>query len=78
VVDMSEDGSLVFSIGLTFVLLIASGVGGCMYVEPQYGVYSQRLAGEAELQRADSNRQIKVREAQALFDASKMTALAEI
>lgn len=45
---------------------------------PQYGVYTQRMQGEAELARAESNRQIKVREAQALLDASKLTAQAEV
>jgi regulator of protease activity HflC (stomatin/prohibitin superfamily) len=58
--------------------LVFGGIGGCMYVAPQYNVYSQKMDGEAELAKADSNRQIKVREAQALLDASKLTALAEV
>jgi regulator of protease activity HflC (stomatin/prohibitin superfamily) len=74
---MSE-GSVFAAVGLTLVMLGTASVGGCMYVYPQYDVYQQRMAGEAELQRADSNRQIKVREAQALYDASKMTAQAEV
>ena len=43
------------------VLLLAGGLWGC----PQYTVYQQRLTGEAELARADYNRQVAVREAQA-------------
>lgn len=58
--------------------LVFGGVGGCMYVAPQYNVYSQKMDGEAELAKADSNRQIKVREAQALLDASSLTAQAEV
>lgn len=58
--------------------LVFGGVGGCMYVAPKYNVYSQKMDGEAELAKADSNRQIKVREAQALLDASKLTAAAEV
>jgi len=53
-------------------------IGGFMYIIPQYKVYSQRMLGQAELQRAESNRQIKVREAQAAYDAADLTAKAEI
>ena len=58
--------------------VLFGGVGGCMYVAPQYNVYSQRMDGEAELAKAESNRQIKVREAQASFDAADLTAKAEV
>lgn len=74
---MSEASTIGF-LGLLGVLVLAGSVGGCMYVEPQYNVYSQKMDGEAELAKADSNRQIKVREAQALLDASKLTAQAEV
>lgn len=65
-------------VGFLVVLLAFAGVGGCVAYAPQYGVYSQRMEGEAELARAESNRQIKVREAQALLDSSKLTAAAEV
>ncbi len=58
--------------------LVFGGIGGCMYVAPMYNVYSQKMDGEAELAKADSNRQIKVREAQAAFDAADLTAKAEV
>ena len=65
-------------IGFFLVVFAFAGVGGCVAYGPQYGVYTQRMQGEAELARAESNRQIKVREAQALLDASKLTAQAEV
>ena len=73
-----SDGAVV-GIGIVAVgVLLFGSIGGCMYVAPQYNVYSQKMDGEAELAKADSNRQIKVREAQALFDAADLTAKAEI
>lgn len=58
-----------------FVLaLLSAGLWGC----PQYGVYAARMAGEAELQQAEQNRQIRVREAQAQLDAAHLTAQAEV
>lgn len=62
-----------------FGMIICFGsIGGCMAYWPEYAVYQQKMAGEAELARAESNRQIKVREAQASLDASRMTAAAEV
>lgn len=55
-------------------LLVLIGMVGC----PQYSVYEQRLTGEAELARAQQNRQIAVNEAQAKLDAAKLLANAEI
>jgi regulator of protease activity HflC (stomatin/prohibitin superfamily) len=56
------------------LILLGGGLYGC----PQYNVYSQRLQGEAELARAESNRQVAVREAQAKKDAASLLAEAEI
>jgi regulator of protease activity HflC (stomatin/prohibitin superfamily) len=53
-------------------------VGGGLYGCPQYQVYQQRLTGEAELARADYNRQVAVREAQAKKDAASLLAEAEV
>jgi regulator of protease activity HflC (stomatin/prohibitin superfamily) len=74
---MSE-GTVVAAGIIVIGTLAFGGIGGCMYAYPQYQVYSQRMEGEAVLARAESNRQIKVREAQASFDASDLTAKAEI
>ncbi|WP_434733742.1 membrane protease subunit [Rhizobium sp. YTUHZ044] len=73
-----SDGLAVAAGIIVIGTLAFGGIGGCMYVAPMYNVYSQRMDGEAELAKAESNRQIKVREAQASFDASDLTAKAEI
>jgi regulator of protease activity HflC (stomatin/prohibitin superfamily) len=57
-----------------FMAIVASGLYGC----PQYNVYEQRLSGEAELARADFNRQVTVREAQAKKDSASLLADAEV
>ena len=60
----------------TVVLFATIAVG--MYGCPQYDVYSQRLAGEAELAKAEYSRQVTVREAQAKKDSAAMLAEAEV
>jgi len=45
---------------------------------PVYSVWSQRLSGEAELARAESNRQIRILEAKAEQEAAKALAEAEV
>ena len=49
-----------------------------MWGMPSYSVYHQRMAGEAELQRAQYTRQIVVAEARAKMDAAKLLAQAEV
>jgi hypothetical protein len=56
------------------VLVIAA----LMAFLPVYGVWSQRLSGEAELARAEANRQIRVLEAKAEQEAAKALAEAEV
>jgi regulator of protease activity HflC (stomatin/prohibitin superfamily) len=56
------------------VAILALGMWGC----PQYNVWQQGLAGEAELKRAEQNRKIAVQEAEAKRDAAKALASAEI
>lgn len=55
-------------------ILIGVGMAGC----PQYQVYEQKMTGEAELARATFNRQVKVREAEAVFESSSLLAKAEV
>lgn len=59
-------------------VVLLSLIGGCCYVAPTYNVWNQQKLGEAELARAESNRQIAVLEAVALKDSSKALADAEI
>jgi regulator of protease activity HflC (stomatin/prohibitin superfamily) len=55
-------------------LSIAFGLWGC----PTYNVYQQRLAGEAELARAEYTRRTTVLEAQAKLDSASKLAEAEV
>jgi predicted aminopeptidase len=57
-----------------FAVLVVASMAGC----PQYSVYEQKLTGEAELARAQQNRQIAVNEAQAKMDAASLLAQAEV
>lgn len=50
----------------------------CMIGCPRYNVYRQRMAGEAQLAEAVSNRQIAIQEAHAKMEAAKDLAEAEI
>lgn len=71
-----------FGIG---ICIVSSGIFlsiclmfGTFAIYARYNLWSSALAGEAELKRAEWNRQITVREAQAKKDASVMLAEAEI
>lgn len=68
-----------------FVKIILWGIPICfivicvfLIVEPLYSVWSQGKAGEAELKRAEWNRQITIKEAEAKHQASIALANAEI
>ena len=65
---------VVFDISLGLFVVTAL----LMYVLPLYGVWSQGLTGQAELQRATYNRQIAVNEAQAKHAAAAELAKAEV
>lgn len=56
------------------IIIITTMMAGC----PVYNVWQQGQAGEAELNRAEQNRKIKVEEAQAIFDSSGLHAKSEI
>ncbi len=62
------------TIGFIVVLIIGGGMAGC----PVYNVWSSGLSGQAELRRAEQNRQIKIQEAHAAFESSKLLAQAEV
>lgn len=59
--------------GVVLALIIAA-----MWLYPSYSVWQQRLAGEAELARAEQNRRIAVNEAQAKLDSAKLLAESEV
>jgi len=55
-------------------LCVGAGMWGC----PVYNVWQQRLVGEAELRRAEQNRQIKIQEAQAVQQSAIHLKAAEV
>jgi len=59
---------------VSIVLLVPVGMIGC----PQYKVYVQTKEGEAELKRAEQNRQIIVQSAQAKKEAAEFEKEAEV
>lgn len=59
------------------LLLTVAAIGGCVGM-PQYNVYHQRLAGEAELARATYSKQIAIQEANAKNEAAGLLAQAEV
>ena len=75
-----EYGSFFVTIGgllLGIILLWAIIWGACALYAP-YNIWSEAKAGEAELARADYNRKISVREAEAKKDSANYLAQADI
>lgn len=72
--DLQKSPVFVFSL-IAFIVIAIIAV---MYIYPKYTVYSNRLAGEAELARAESNRRIAIEEANAKRESAKALADAEI
>ena len=67
--------------GIVWLLLVIIVIGvlcGSLYGCPKYHVYSEKLAGEAELARAESNRKIAIAEAEAKKESAKQLAEAEV
>lgn len=71
--------SAVGLVGLAVAVAVFCAVMfGILWGWQHFRVYRAEMSGKAELAQAEWNRQIKVREAQALFDAADLTAKAEI
>lgn len=70
----SNESSFVFLGIVALSGLVLFGLWGC----PQYYVYNQKLAGLAELQRAESNRQIAIQEAHAKRESAKLLSEADV
>ncbi|BAU39986.1 hypothetical protein [Ralstonia phage RSP15] len=70
--------STVVKIALAVIFATASMIGGCMYGQPHYKVYQQRLEGEAELAKAETSKRVLVQEAQAKLDSATLQAKAEV
>lgn len=74
---MKEGGWIVMG-GALICLAIAGCVCGGCYVQPQYAVWQQSMAGKARLAEAESSRQIAVQEAKAKMESASMLADAEV
>lgn len=70
---MSER-SITAMVIISVVVLGVLGMAGL----PRYRVWSEGMAGTAELRRAEYNRQIVVEEAQAELNSAKLLAAAEV
>lgn len=64
--------------GTFWAWIVALALVGCFWAYPNWSVYSNRLAGEGELARAEAGRQVMVRAATAKRDAAVMEAEAEV
>jgi hypothetical protein len=60
------------------IVLIISGVGGCMGIQPVYHVWQQEQEGKAELSKAEYSRRVAIVEAEAKLQAAKSLAQADI
>lgn len=69
-----SDGAIMF---VLIVVSLFAIVGGCA-VYPQYNVYSSRLAGEAELERQKSEKQVAIQAALAKKESAELLAQAEV
>lgn len=73
----AEDMVKIIVIGALATLALGV-IGGCAYGVPKYRVWCASLEGEAELRRAEQNRQIAIEEANAKRAAAESLAEAEI
>lgn len=63
---------------LTTTLCLLGLIAGIFLAFPQYGIYQQRLAGEAELERQKFEKQVAVQSALAKKEAAALLADAEV
>lgn len=77
-----EDGELTVVGGVSVTSLVIILIGGfavlCLWGCPHYNVYTQRKEGEAQLAKAQANRQVQVAEGLAKKEASVYLAEAEV
>lgn len=61
-------------VAIFIIAFVALGFWGC----PRYNIYTNEMSGKAELIKAEQNRQIIVKEAEARLEAEKLNAQSEI
>lgn len=74
---MSEALGWMFSV-ITILGLCFGGVASCMRYYPEYNVYQQRMAGEANLARAEYEKKVQVADAEGKKAAAQALADAEV
>lgn len=74
---MNDGTAHVLITAMIIAVVLVLGVGA-MWGCPNYNVWQQGLAGEAELKRAEQNRQIRIQEAQAEKESAVFLAEAEV
>lgn len=75
------DREMAFSVIFWVVLIgivLATLIGGYMFIKPRYSVWSAQMQGEAEYAQAEQNRRIAILEAEAELEAAKALAAAEV
>jgi regulator of protease activity HflC (stomatin/prohibitin superfamily) len=74
---MNQKGDGEMAILIIIIILVLSIITFFVF-GPQYSVWQQGLQGQAELARAEYNKQVAVEEARATLESSKLLAQAEI
>jgi hypothetical protein len=72
------EGAFGFGLGSAISIFVIASVCGGLYGCPQYGVYQQRMAGEAELAQAEYSKQVQVRDAEGRLAAAEKLAQVEV
>lgn len=73
-----SNGSFGFSFGSALSIFGIIVVCGGLYGWPQYQVYQQRMAGEAELANAEYSKQVQIKDAEGKLAAASKLAQVEI
>lgn len=75
---MNEELKSMAKLAVVALVIIGTGIGGCMFGMPQYRVYSQRMDGEAELAQANYSKLVQVQDAKAKEESAQSFANAEV
>lgn len=75
---MSDDEIPVAKVSILATIGVVVLLGGSMYGCPQYSVYEQRLAGEAELAKAEFSKRVQIVDAEGRLAAARQLAQVEV
>jgi regulator of protease activity HflC (stomatin/prohibitin superfamily) len=74
----TSGNALIVAFVIIALIAFAGGIGGCMWGYPNYRVYQQRLAGQAQLAHAQASKEVAVAEAKAKMESASLLAQAEV